>query len=266
MYVRISIFLLLLLLNACHNSNVSAGKSEGNNDTAINHGNLATPDTVYRSTDLLVVRLAAHTYQHISYLQTNDYGRVDCNGMLVVKDKEVVIFDTPADEKGSIELIKYVHKVLGAKIKAVIPTHFHKDCIGGLEVFHRNKIPIYASLRTVNLVNTAGTRIPALQGSFADSLALDIAGSKVVAQFYGEGHTKDNVIGYFPLDGVMFGGCLLKTMNATKGNLDDANTAAWSNTIIEIERAFPTVKIILPGHGSSGGKALITYTEKLFRN
>jgi metallo-beta-lactamase class B len=43
--------------------------------------------------------------------------------------------------------------------------------------------------------------------------------TKITAKFFGEGHTKDNVVGYFPSENVMFGGCLVKELNASKGYL-----------------------------------------------
>lgn len=63
----------------------------------------------------------------------------------------------------------------------------------------------------------------------------------------------------------MFGGCLVKTMNAGKGNLADANTASWSATVEQVKRAYPDVRFVIPGHGATGGVELLDFTARLFQ-
>ena len=62
----------------------------------------------------------------------------------------------------------------------------------------------------------------------------------------------------------MFGGCLIKELNASKGYLGDANVKVWPTTVSKIQKQFPNVKTIVPGHGNSGDKKLLDYTIKLF--
>jgi hypothetical protein len=40
-----------------------------------------------------------------------------------------------------------------------------------------------------------------------------------LTKFFGEGHTKDNVVAYFLSEKILFGGCLLKELEASKGYL-----------------------------------------------
>lgn len=88
---------------------------------------------------------------------------------------------------------------------------------------------------------------------------------ETITKFFGEGHTKDNVVGYFPSENILFGGCLLKELKASKGYLGDANISAWSNTVEKVKREYPDVKIIVPGHGKYGNHELLDYTIKLFK-
>ncbi len=48
--------------------------------------------------DLEIVPLSASTYLHISYLNTNSFGRVPC-GVLYVEGKEALQPDTPVNEE-----------------------------------------------------------------------------------------------------------------------------------------------------------------------
>ncbi len=88
---------------------------------------------------------------------------------------------------------------------------------------------------------------------------------KITARFFGEGHTKDNVVGYFPSENILFGGCLVKELNASKGYLGDANIEEWSNTVEKVKKTYPKTKIVVPGHGEYGNQQLLDYTIKLFK-
>lgn len=219
---------------------------------------------VYKTDHLVIQKLSPHCYLHTSYLNTTDFGRVPCNGMLVVNRHQAVVFDTPSDSASSDELIRFVSGTLGSSIEAVVATHFHEDCVGGLEVFEARKIPSYASDKTIALLKEKGSKSVALLQGFDDSLDIRIADKHVHAEFFGEGHTKDNVIGYYADDQVVFGGCLIKEVGAGKGNLEDANVDDWSGTVRKIKQQLPNVKIVVPGHGKPGGTALFDYTIRLF--
>lgn len=228
---------------------------------AARHGQYLA-DTTHRSSQLIVTKITDRVYQHTSFLNTNTFGRVSCNGMVVIDNNEAVIFDTPADDISSAELIIYVEEQLKAKIKAVVATHFHTDCVGGLGAFHSRKIPSYGSNLTISLA--AKNKFPVPQRGFDNKLILNVGTQVTSAEFVGEGHTRDNVIGYFGPNHVVFGGCLVKEMGASKGNLADANTDAWPETIRFLKRKFPGTRVVIPGHGVTGGTELLDYTIDLF--
>ena len=218
---------------------------------------------VYSSKDLTITQIAPNSFVHTSYLQTRDFGNVPCNGLLVRDENEVIVFDTPTNDKVSEELIGWIKKSLHSRINAVIPTHFHNDCLGGLKAFHDHKIPSYANYKTTALAEENKFIVP--QNSFRDSIELKLGHKKIVAKYFGEGHTKDNVVGYFPADDIMFGGCLIKEQNATKGYLGDANIGEWSHTVEKVKSSYPKVKLVVPGHGKVGGREILDYTIELFR-
>src|SRR6185437_15271992 len=199
---------------------------------------------VYQSENLILRRLSPHVYQHISFLNTHDFGKVECNGMVAVNGNQAVIFDTPANDSSSQELINYVTKNLQSDIIAVIPTHFHADCIGGLQTFTEHHIPAYASFKTIEILENKNKKYASVLKGFRDSLILNIGGANVYAEYLGEGHTKDNVAGYFPEDSVLFGGCLIKELGAGKGNLEDANIKAWPSTVLKLKQKYPQAKIV----------------------
>lgn len=263
---RILTLLVLVgpFLTSC---NDSANKTTKTIPTTVSkEDTLLTKDSIiYQTENLVIHRISNNVYVHKSFLQTESFGRVSCNGMLVVNEKQAVIFDTPPDNESSETLIEFVTEKLNCKINAVIATHFHADCVGGLKVFHDNKISSYANQQTIGILNKKGDGSSIPQNGFEQMLTLKIGNEKVYAEFLGEGHTKDNIIGYFPKGNAIFGGCLIKEVGATKGNLEDANVQTWSETVSKLKQKYPNTKIVIPGHGKSGGLELFDYTINLFK-
>ena len=220
------------------------------------------PANLYQSETLEVHKVTDHVYQHISFLDTESFGKVPCNGMIVVDQNEAIIFDTPTDTIASAELIDWVENELHSRVIAIVPTHFHVDCLGGLEAFHRQGIPSYASNKTIALARKHHKAIP--QNGFDRSLTLKAGDELVEVAFVGEGHSRDNVVGYVPAEKVLFGGCLIKEAEAGKGNLEDANVPAWPLTVAALKKQYLTIETVIPGHGKVGGVELLSYTAKLF--
>ena len=255
------LFLFLLAIQLLISCNSSSRQSQ-TDETSISQSVNKEDSIVYSTENLIIKKLSDHCYQHISYLNTNDFGRVDCNGMIIVRDHEAIIFDTPADSIGTTEIIQAVSETLKATITALIPTHFHGDCAAGLEIFYTKKIPTYASNKTIELLKP-DKDISGLKG-FEDTLVLNIGNKQALIEYFGKGHTVDNVIGYYPEDNAMFGGCLIKANGASKGYLGDANVEAWPETVRKIKEQFPEASVIIPGHGNPGGTELLDYTIHLF--
>ena len=217
---------------------------------------------LYTSDRLIITSLSENTIVHTSFLQTDDFGKVACNGLIVRDGNEVAVFDTPTDDPSSQELIRWVQDVLKCKIVAIVPTHFHSDCLGGLAVFHAAGIPSMANEKTIELATQNHMTVP--QKGFSGKSSLLVGDKEVQLRFFGEGHTRDNVVAYFPSEQIMFGGCLIKEIGASKGFLGDANVSAWSATVAKLQQAFPQVKHVVPGHGAVGDAKLLDYTRQLF--
>ncbi|MDR0232505.1 MAG: subclass B1 metallo-beta-lactamase [Dysgonamonadaceae bacterium] len=217
---------------------------------------------VYKSETLLINQISEHVYQHISFLDFENYGKVSCNGMIVANENESIVFDTPVDNETSSELIDWITKSLNCKITAVIPTHYHNDNLGGLDEFHKQDITSYAYNKTIQIAKENDYSVP--QHGFDKYMELNVGNEKVYIEFFGEGHTCDNIVGYFPLEDIMFGGCLIKENGAGKGNLAESNVEEWSETVKKVKEKYPNTKTVIPGHGQLGGMELLDYTIHLF--
>ena len=240
---RYLILLLLLLVSGC------SSKIQPTQTTASHSINL--------------ISLGPNVYIHESYLETESFGKVGCNGLVYVNQGEAIVFDTPADIAASNDLINWITDSLDASIKVVIPTHFHGDAIGGLEAFHKLEIPSLSSTKTSKLAKAQELPIP--KAVFDNDTSIAVGNQLVHIKYPGEGHTVDNVVGYIPATRTLFGGCLIKSLGASKGYTGDANVFQWSATVNNIKHHFPEAVVIVPGHGKAGNRELLDYTIDLFK-
>ncbi|MCE7863143.1 MAG: subclass B1 metallo-beta-lactamase [Bacteroidetes bacterium CHB5] len=246
---NIFLFGVLLMAIGCNTKNKSQ----------INAG---PGSAVYQTETLVIKKLSDQVFQHITYLNTESFGRVPCNGMVIVNENEAIVFDTPTDDTGAAALLDYL-AAQHTKVKAVVATHFHNDCVGGLKEFHARGIPSYANAFTIQLLSEKAEEVVP-QNGFDTELELHVGKHPVITTFLGSGHTRDNVVAYFPEEQTLFGGCLVKEINAGKGYLGDADTVAWAATIQKVKLKYPALQLVIPGHGQPGGMELLDYTAQLF--
>ena len=217
---------------------------------------------IYSSPTLKVRQLTDHTYQHISYLQTESWGKVGCNGMIYVHKGQAMVFDTPTNDSASVELIGMIRDELEAKVKAVVVNHFHDDCLGGLQAFHDAGIKSYTQAQTPALAEKDGAVIP--QKTFDEELELKLKGASVILYHPGPAHATGNIVAYIPSEKVLFGGCMVKADGAGKGYLGDANVTTWTTSIRKVKFRFPDLVTVVPGHGKAGNLGLLLYTMEMF--
>lgn len=216
------------------------------------------------SKSLEIVGLSSNVLMHVSYMPTQSFGRVACNGLIYIVGKEAVFMDTPHDDKLSKKLLDwFAISYPGVTIKAVIVEHFHNDCLGGLKEFHNRGIKSYANTRTIALAQQKGFPVPF--NGFGDELKIKIGGKRILSRYFGPAHTADNIVTWLPDEELLFGGCMIKASGAGKGNLEDANAQEWPNTVTKVKNEFGNrVETVVPGHGDAGGIELLDYTIKLF--
>ncbi|MGR3809218.1 subclass B1 metallo-beta-lactamase [Jiulongibacter sp. NS-SX5] len=221
----------------------------------------AQKNYAYSSDQLIIEKISENAYRHISYLQTNDFGKVACNGMIIIKSDSAWILDSPTDDATSAELLDFLEEK-NVTVKGFVATHFHNDCLGGINEFHKRGIGSYSSKKTAALVEE-GVAKP--QNIFEGELYLNTDGDQIELHYPGEGHTRDNIIAFYEPDQVLFGGCLVKSVGASKGYTGDANVEHWTQTVQSVKLRYPNVKVVIPGHGDYGNSELLNYTADLFK-
>ncbi len=224
--------------------------------------NAFNSNSIHISEDLQLIKLNEHSYIHISHITLKSGATFSCNGFVYQNNNEAYIFDSPATDKATTELINWFRDKQKTTIKGVVFNHFHEDCTKGIEIFKDHNIPTIASSNTKKLMTPKGTSEP--DQTFDNYLELKLQDKTIINSFFGEAHSKDNIVSYFPEEKILFGGCMVKNINAKKGNLADATIGEWSNTVTKIKEAYPDLEIVIPGHGTYGDQSLLDYTISLF--
>ncbi len=218
--------------------------------------------TIQISEDLQLTKINDHSYIHISKVLLENGKQFPCNGFVYMHNSEAYVFDTPANDEATEALINWLQYDQKTIIKGVLFNHFHRDCIEGMDIFKNHGIPCIASKKTASLIQEPN----AIDHVFDNYLELKLQDKTIINSFFGEAHTSDNIISYFPDENILFGGCMIKSINAKKGNLSDANIVDWSKTVSKIKKSYPEAEIVIPGHGAYGDQNLLDYTISLFKN
>ena len=97
------------------------------------------------SDDMEMIQLSEKVYVHVSISEIAGFGKVSSNGLIFVNGDEAFLFDTPVTNSQTENLVKWITDSLFTVISTFVPTHWHDDCLGGLEYLHsigKNHTPI----------------------------------------------------------------------------------------------------------------------------
>ena len=214
------------------------------------------------SEDISLVQLSDKAYIHLSLFQTQSYGKVGANGLLLIDNGKALLFDSPWDDEQTETLLTWLADSMNISVVGFVPNHWHEDCMGGLSYLHKQGVKSYANQMTVDIAKHKGLPVP--QTGFTDSLGLKLNNIDVHCYFLGGGHSTDNIVVWIPSEKILFPGCMVKDLSSNNlGNLSDANVEQWSPTINKLIIKFPSAEIVIPGHGKHGGKELLTHIKQL---
>ncbi len=226
------------------------------------HLSAQTERNIFINKDIQLIYIVDSVYAHITWEESEKFGRFPSNGLVFVKNGQAILIDTPFDNHKTKILTDFLEDSMGVEIKKLIIGHFHDDCLGGLEYIQSKGIESIANKLTIDKCKELGLPIPST--SFDDSLAFEFQGEFVICRYFGGGHTIDNITVWFPSKKILFGGCLIRSINSRSlGNLSDAVVKEWDVTVKKIISQYPGIKVVIPGHGAIGGPELLRHTIEL---
>lgn len=207
---------------------------------------------------LKFTHLTGNYYLYVSYgsYQNKAY---PANALYLVTSKGIVLFDTPWNDEYYQPLLDSLWARYHKKPIMCIATHFHADRTGGLKYYAAEGIKTYTTRQTDSLCiihhdNRAKYFIP-------KDTTFNIDGNTFRVYYPGPGHTADNIVVWFPQSRILYGGCLIKSVDdKSLGNLEDADVKEWANSLHHLQKQFPNPAYIIVGHNGWRDKRSISHT------
>ena len=186
------------------------------------------------------------------------------NGLYVVAEEGVVMIDMPWDTtqlQPLLDSIRFRHK---KEVLMSVSTHWHEDRTGGVKFFRSKGIRTYSSKKTKELCLENGVTPP--EYSFVTDTTFKV-GSHTINIFYpGHGHTVDNIVVWLEEEQVLYGGCLVKSYEASNlGYIKEADLESWPEAIRSLQLKYPNARHVIPGHEDWKKNRSLERTLKLLK-
>lgn len=198
------------------------------------------------------------------YQTFNSFNGVEynANSMYLVTNKGIILFDVPWQKSQYQELNDMLQEKYNLPVIAVFATHSHDDRAGDLSFYNDLNIPTYATSLTNSKLKKEGKATSKFEIELGKTYKFGT--EKFVVEYFGEGHTSDNVVVWFPKYKVLNGGCLIKGADAVNlGYIGEANVAEWPKTVQKLVAKHPKIKQVIPGHDNWKAIGHIENTFKL---
>jgi metallo-beta-lactamase class B len=254
-YLILILTLIILSVTSCVSKDVESSD-------AFKIGEMLTNGDI-DSNYIQLVKVEENLWVHTSYDNYNGK-RTSSNGMLINTSEGLILIDTPWNDEQTKELIKLAKDKFNKDFALAIITHAHVDRIGGINTLLDNKIEVRSTKLTAGLAESNGFKRP--------NPVLDIntkinLGDMELEVFYpGEGHSPDNITVWIPQYKVLFGGCLIKSLESEKLGINtDSKVDKWPDSVQAVKEKYADIHFVIPGHGDWGGNELIEHTLDLLK-
>lgn len=186
------------------------------------------------------------------------------NGLYLLTSEGAVMIDTPWDTAQFQPLLDSIELRHKKKVVLCIATHSHEDRTGGLEFLRQKGVRTYTTKQTDEICKARGEK--RAEFYFMNDTTFKVGNYSFQAFYGGEGHTKDNIVIWFGQDKVLYGGCVIKSTEATDlGYIRESNLKAWPVTLVNIQKKFPGYQFIIPGHQDWTSRKSLEHTLELLR-
>lgn len=210
---------------------------------------ILTLTNVYGQADEVKLKISHLTGDFFVYTTYNTYegSQIPANGIYLVTNDGVVLVDTPWDTtqfQPLLDSIKFKHN---KSVKLCIATHWHSDRTEGLAYYKKQGIRTYTTVLTDEFSKKNNKK--RAEFLMTKDTVFNIGQYAFETYYPGEGHTADNIILWFENESILYGGCLIKGVDADNlGYLGDANVKEYVTTLKNVQKKYPDPKFIIVSH------------------
>ena len=210
---------------------------------------------------LKISHLTGEFYIYTTY-STYEGEQVPANGMYLVTNNGIVLFDTPWDTTQFQPLLDSIKLKHNKNVELCIATHWHSDRTEGLEYYKQKGIKTYTTVLTDEFSKKNNKK--RAEFLMTTDTTFNVGQFSFEIYYPGQGHTADNIIVWFDKEKILYGGCLIKGADAENlGYLGDANTTAYENTLKNVQKKCPNPKFIIISHSDWNNINSLKHSIKL---
>jgi metallo-beta-lactamase class B len=188
--------------------------------------------------------------------------KIPANGMFVVTDSGVALFDTPFDTTQFQNLLDTIFSLHKKYVEICIATHSHDDRTAGLEYYSRKGIKTFTTRMTDEI--SAQRNEKRAENLLINDTIFHLGQYTFETYYPGKGHASDNIVIWFNKEKLLYGGCFIKSEGSKDlGNLADADVTEWEKSLANLDKKFPKPKYVIPGHFEGVSAKAIKKTGKL---
>ena len=195
---------------------------------------------------LKISHLTGDFYIYTTY-NTYEGSQIPANGMYLLTNNGVVLFDTPWDTTQFQPLLDSIKLRHNKNVTMCIATHWHSDRTEGLEYYKNKRIKTYTTSLTDELSKKNNKK--RAEYLIEKDTIFNVGQYTFETYYPGQGHTADNIVIWFDNEKILYGGCLIKGADAENlGYLGDANETEYYATLKNVEKKFIIPKYIIISH------------------
>ena len=214
-------------------------------------------------TKLKISQLTGDFYIYTTY-STYEGNQIPANGMYLLTNNGVVLFDTPWDTTQFQPLLDSIRLKHNKSVTICIATHWHSDRTEGLEYYKQKGIKTYTTLLTDKFSKENNKK--RAEFLMTNDTIFNVGQYSFEGYYPGEGHTVDNIVVWFSKEKILYGGCLIKGADAENlGYLGDANVVEYEATLKKVQKKCPDPKFIIVSHHDWNNKNSLKHSIKLAR-
>ena len=217
---------------------------------------------------LKITHLTGDFYIYTTY-NIYEGSRLPSNGMYLITNNGVVLFDCPWDTTQFQPLLDSIKLKHNKEVAYCFATHWHSDRTEGLEYYKQKRIKTYTTLLTDQLCKENNKK--RAEFIMLKDTVFQVGQYSFEVYYPGEGHTKDNIIIWFDKEKILYGGCLIKGAKAEDlGYVKDGNVLVYETTLKKVKEKCSDPKFIIVSHHDWNNinslKHSIKLAKKLKRN